>query len=108
MKASILEDVIARLNCLEKAVFREHSTVSSNAKRKSSPPDGLPTRILKLRDQGFFTAPKTPNETHCKLQPVYHCEPDRVAVALLRLQRRKELRKTSKIIDKKKQLAYVW
>jgi len=68
----------------------------------------LPEHIIALRDSGFFKEPKTSIETHKKLQPIYACNLDRVTMSLLRLQRRQLLRKTSKIVDKKKQLAYVW
>jgi hypothetical protein len=45
---------------------------------------------------------------HLKLQSQYSCELNRVMMALLRLQRRKLLRKTTKMEGKKKQTAYVW
>lgn len=75
---------------------------------KLSPAATLPAHILRLREGSFFKQAKTANEVHRKLQATYHCNPDRVAMALLRLQRRKQLRKASKMVDKKKQLAYVW
>jgi hypothetical protein len=68
----------------------------------------LPARLLKMRDQGFFKKPQTSGEVHEKLQLQYSCEPDRVAMALLRLHKRRQLRKTSKSTGKKKQDAYVW
>ncbi|MDD5544078.1 MAG: hypothetical protein PHX83_12975 [Acidobacteriia bacterium] len=68
----------------------------------------LPGHILRLREEGFFKQAKTSNEVHAKLQSVYPCDANRVAMALLRLQRRKQLRKSSKVIGKKKQAAYVW
>lgn len=71
-------------------------------------PRRLPAWILKLRDEGLFKQPKTVNEVHAKLQSHYSCDPNRVAVALLRLQQRKQLRKTSKGVGDKKQVAYVW
>jgi hypothetical protein len=43
-----------------------------------------------------------------KLQPTYHCDVDRVAMALLRLHKRKQLRKTKKAVGKKRLIAYVW
>jgi hypothetical protein len=75
---------------------------------KASSAKTLPSHVLRLRDEGFFGQPKTASETRGKLQPVYPCDLDRVAMALLRLQRRKELRKASKIVNKSKQVAYVW
>src|SRR2546426_51030 len=70
--------------------------------------NALPNHILRLRDSGFFKAPKTAIEIHAKLQPTYSCDVNRVAMALLRLQRRKKLRKTSKVVGKRKQVAYGW
>ncbi len=64
--------------------------------------------ILNLKTQKFFKQPKTAKETHIKLQGVYPCELNRVAVALLRSQKAGELRKTTKLINKKKITAYVW
>jgi hypothetical protein len=68
----------------------------------------LPSHILELRGRGFFKQAKTSKEVHAKLQSVYHCNLDRVLMALLRLQRRKRLRKSVKLAGKKKQVAYVW
>jgi len=68
----------------------------------------LPDHILDLRTKGFFSQPKTAGETHQKLKGTYHCEHDRVAMALLRLADRKQLRKASKVAGKKKYQAYVW
>jgi hypothetical protein len=75
---------------------------------KEPPRNALPMHILKLRDARFFNPPKTYMETHAKLQPIYACEPNRVAVALVRLNDRKQLRKTSKRVGKKKLIAYGW
>ena len=80
---------------------RRSATLAADAK-------GLPEHILRLRDSGFFKHPQTNSEAHQKLQSVYPCDFNRVAVALLRLQRRKKLRKTSKAVGKLKQVAYVW
>jgi transcription initiation factor IIE alpha subunit len=67
----------------------------------------LPKRILELRNGGFFSVPRTAREVQENLHSSYPCEVDRIAMALLRL-KRKELRKASKIIDGKRQVAYVW
>jgi hypothetical protein len=75
---------------------------------EASTANKLPEHILRLRDEGFFNPPKTASETHAKLQPVYSCDLNRVAVALLRLRGRKQLRKTSKVMGDKKQVAYGW
>ncbi len=68
----------------------------------------LPDHILALRGSGFFAQPKTYNEVHAKLAPIYPCDVDRVKVACLRLQKCKELRKSSKMIGGRSQVAYVW
>ncbi len=80
-----------------------------SAKSKDPPsPKSLPAWILRLRDQGIFKQPKTAKEAHAKLQLHYPCDLNRVEVALLRLQKRKQLRKASKGTGDKKQVAYVW
>jgi hypothetical protein len=71
-------------------------------------PDGLPAHILALRDAGFFREPRTPGEVHEKLLETYHCLPNRVQMALLRMQRRRELRKTVKKIGEREHNASVW
>jgi len=71
-------------------------------------PKTLPAWILKLRDEGQFKQPKTAREAHAKLQSYFPCDLNRVEVALLRLQKRKQLRKASKVVGDKKQVAYVW
>ncbi len=63
---------------------------------------------ITVRDQGIFKQPKTAKEAHAKLQLHYPCDLNRVEVALLRLQKRKQLRKASKGTGDKKQVAYVW
>ena len=83
-------------------------SASSAKKATLKSPDTLPDWVLKLRTEGFFRQPKIPMEVHEKLQSQYPCDPNRVAVAVLRLHKRKELRKTSKVIAGKKQVAYVW
>ena len=64
--------------------------------------------LIGLREEGFFKQARTAMDVHAKLQSHYSCALNRVAVALLRLQRRKLLRKTAKVIGKRKQTAYVW
>jgi len=68
----------------------------------------LPDHILNLRNNGFFSQPKTIEETHAKLQGVYHCEMNRVLTALRRLAENGKLRKSSKLVDGAKYKAYVW
>jgi hypothetical protein len=103
MRKGALKKINSRLERLEAAVFRAHP---KRAEKKAG--NGLPARILKLRDQDFFKKPQTASEVHRKLQAQYPCELNRVAVALLRIQSRKGLRKTSKVLGKVKQIAYVW
>jgi hypothetical protein len=78
------------------------------AKAASSTPDRLPDRIIRLRDTSYLKQPKTVDEIHLKLQDTYHCDRDRVSMALLRLLKRKLVRKTFKTADDKKKIAYVW
>jgi hypothetical protein len=68
----------------------------------------LPGHILRVRAEGYFSQPRTAREVHDKLAPTYACEINRVAMALLRLNDRKQLRKASKVVNKRKQVAYVW
>jgi hypothetical protein len=68
----------------------------------------LPSRLIRLREEGFFNQPQTASETHEKLQPEYPCEIDRIAMALLRLFKGKKLRKASKLVRGTRQIAYVW
>jgi hypothetical protein len=70
--------------------------------------NALPDRILELRDKNFFKEPRTAREVHEKLRATYLCELNRVAMALLRLKEKKKLRKASKLVDGKRQVAYVW
>ena len=68
----------------------------------------LPKHILALREKDFFKQPKTSSEVYEKLSPSYPCDPNRVAVALVRLHTRRKLRKTSKLVNKNRLTAYVW
>ena len=76
--------------------------------RTTDAKQSLSDHILELRNSGFFSQPRTAEETNNKLKDKYHCESDRVAMALLRLAQRKELRKATKIMGGKKYKAYVW
>jgi hypothetical protein len=84
-----------------------HKSRSSRIKGQASPKT-LPSWIRKLRDEGLFKKPQTAKEAHAKIQTRFPCDLNRVAVALLRLQKRKQLRKVSKGVGDKKQVAYVW
>ena len=100
--------ILSRLKRLEAAVFG-----GARAEKNKQPPAAqhsgtLPARILELRESGFFNPARSPGEVHNRLSPKYPCELDRVVVALLRLQRRRALRRTSKVVNGKKLGAYVW
>jgi hypothetical protein len=98
----ILKNHEKRILALEAVINKSKETITK-ARKKS-----LPEYIVELRDNHFFSQPKTADETHGKLKAKYHCEPNRVAVALLRLSNRKELRKATKTVNGKKCKAYVW
>jgi len=83
-------------------------TPKSSATSGEVPRNTLPKRILELRNKEFFKVPRTAREVQEKLQSSYPCDVDRIAMALLRLNERKELRKASKVVDGKKQVAYAW
>lgn len=68
----------------------------------------LSDHIIGLRDNGFFPLPKSAEEIHKKISTNYACELNRVEVALFRLAEKRQLRKTSKIVNGKKHKAYVW
>lgn len=87
---------------------RDRSKKSEAATGRSKQAFKLPEHILSLRDAGFMKQPKTGDEVHAKLQPTYHCDVNRVEVAMLRLHKRRLLRKTSKTVGKRKKVAYVW
>src|SRR5260370_2200559 len=102
---AILNDLLPRANVRshrERAPRRQPSSTRSGSAHQ------LPNHILRLRDSGFFRPAKTALETHAKLESAYPCALNRVAVTLLRLQQRKLLRQTSKVIGKRKQVAYGW
>jgi hypothetical protein len=67
----------------------------------------LTDRIISLRDNGFFSSPKTSPEVHQEVQKKYYCEPARATTALIRLQKRKELRKATRVVNGKTVVAYV-
>lgn len=101
-----LSDIIRRIEKLERAVFKtERTGGKTNPKPENN---SLADRIIKLRDSGFFKQPKTTQETHSTLKSTYPCELNRVAVAMIRLHKKKRLRVISREIDGKKLKAYVW
>lgn len=86
----------------------KHKSRVARASVEGAAPTTLPQHIIKLRDAGFFKEPRTAAEVHAKLQTTYHCAADRVVMALLRLKNARKLRKTAKIVGKRKLVAYVW
>jgi hypothetical protein len=98
----ILDDHEKRILHLETLIGKQKSPPAPKKRKK------LTDHILDMRDKGFFSRPKTAPEVHKELQGIYHCEPDRVAMALLRLSTRKELRKATKKSAGKIYKAYVW
>lgn len=91
-----------RISALESLFIKPKKSKIDLAKRS------LSDHLIELRDSGFFAQPKTAEDSHKKLMGTYPCELNRVAVALVRISERKQLRKASKNIDKKKYKAYVW
>jgi hypothetical protein len=85
-----------------------HAPAKKVMPSKATKLQSLPAIIIRLRDEGFFTQPKSADDVREKLGSTYACDVNRVAVALLRLQRKKTLRKTEKKIGKRKHVAFVW
>ena len=112
MSKDQLIDVLQQIRALADAVLQgraKRPAARAAAKpTKSGDANTLTDHILRLRDAGFFKQAKTAKGVHAKLQSQYFCELNRVMMALLRLQRRKLLRKATKMEGKKKQTAYVW
>ena len=101
----ILADHERRLVKLESLLGKPTSSKKPSRPGKRAT---LPQHILQLRDSGFFAQPRTADEVHKKLLPTYHCEQDRVAMALSRLASRRELRKATKTVNQRLYQAYVW
>jgi hypothetical protein len=96
----------AALAEMPRATTRKDSSASRPSPK--SKPAKLPEYIVEIRDSGFFKEARIGNEVHATLHGKYPCQIDRVHVALLRLQRKRLLRKTKKLVDGKEQVAYVW
>ena len=104
-----LREIEKELQTHEKRISALEALIGKSKKPKIKvDKQTLSDHIIQLRDSGFFSHPKIAEETHAELTGKYHCELNRVAVELLRLAGRKQLRKASKIVDKKKYKAYVW
>jgi len=98
----ILRDHERRISVLE------DSTGKTKKPQVKGKKQSLSVHIIELRDSGFFSQQKTAEETHAKLSTKYPCKLNRVEVALVRLSRKRELRKASKVIHEKEYQAYVW
>ena len=91
-----------RISALESMTSKHKPSPGKNVKK------GLPDHIIALRDKGYFSQPKTAVDAHKKLQGFYSCKVDRVAMALLRLAKKRQFRKALKIVSGRKQKAYAW
>lgn len=98
------KQIFTRLERLEREILERQATTKKPNKAKKS----LPDLLLELRDQKFFTKPKSIKEVHDKVATAYACDLDRVSTALRRLKGRKQLRISAKVEDGQKVIAYVW
>jgi len=101
----VLRDHEKRISQLESRFLR-----GANKPRRVATSEriSLPDRIIDLRDKSFFSQPKTAEDVHKKLQDTYHCELNRVSMALLRLAKRKQLRRATKKVQGRLHQAYAW
>lgn len=98
----ILENHEKRISKLEE-ILKEKAGMSKEVKAEYT---GIAKRILELRDRDFFKTPKTIREVQLELKTHgFYYMVDRVAMALLRLVRRRELRRI--LEEGKKKFAYV-
>lgn len=110
MGEQAFQNALERIRDLVDEVLPRRAKPNSSTtkpKTRPKPSSGLPEHILSLRDSGFLKQPRTAIEVHGKLQSTYACEVNRVAMALLRMHKRRILRKTSKVLNGKRQIAYV-
>jgi hypothetical protein len=107
-KEENIKRILQRLNRLEKAVFSGEKKNSKKSEVVTGSRITLSKHILALREKDFFKQPKISSEVHAKLETSYPCALNRVAVALVRLHKGRKLRKTSKLVNKKRLTAYVW
>ena len=103
------DKVLKKLEGLEKRIVHLESLILDRrphvvtSKRKT-----LRDHILSLRDEGFFSEPRTAQETHQEVQKSYPCELNRVEVVLYKLAQKRQLRKANKTINGKEYNAYAW
>lgn len=98
----INKEIFTRLSRLEAAISKKEKVAVEIGKAS------IADHIIVLRDKGVLGHPLTSQEIHKKLESIYPCSLDRVVTAVGRLSRRKQLRKTKKLVGKKKYDAYVW
>lgn len=101
----MLHSLEARIVKLELS-YGEKKKAAKAHRRKSRA--SLTDHIVSLRDAGFFSQPKISEDVQKKLQGVYHCKLDRISMALLRLAKHRELRRTTKSANGKSYQAYVY
>jgi hypothetical protein len=106
--ASLRQIQTLAANCIADIGEKTKQSARKTSAKREAAALNLPDRILELREKGFFGQPKTAQEIKTKLNPSYPCEADRVAMAALRLMKKRKLRKASKKVDEKNQVAYVW
>ena len=100
---------------LTKYLLTKHQVGAKATLEEGAPKDkgeslstSLPSRILALRESGFFKQPRTDLEAHAEISKSYSCDRNRVSMALLRLSNKRELRRTEKEADGKQVRAYAW
>ena len=103
-----IKQILSRIDRLEKAVFNGEKKNSKKSKVATGSRMTLSKHILVLREKDFFKQPKISSEVHTNLEASYPCALNRVEVALVRLHKRRMLRKTSRLVNKKRFTAYVW
>jgi len=106
---------LQQIKVLAGECLREIGIKNASPGRKTPKPNAsinprmtLPKHILALRENQFFKQPQIALEVYEKLQPTYPCDINRVEVALVRLRKNGELRKSSKLVKGKRLVAYVW
>jgi hypothetical protein len=103
----ILTDHEIRIAKLEE-LLASKAPISKKTTKNTTKSATLADHIVALRDAGFFATARTADDAHKKLASHYHCDLNRVAVALFRLASRKQLRKARAVVNGKDYQAYVW
>jgi len=106
-----IDEIIRRLDEHDGRISKLENKEPKNKGKALVKPnkDSLPNKIISLRDEDFFKPPKIVEEINKELSSKgYHCESNRVSMALIRLAKKGELRKATKIVSDKSQKAYAW